>query len=149
MSSRAPESKKSDSEENASGPREGSSRTATEELCQGFDLRFSAAKKAAKGIDAGRIEELGRRAIRTVEGIDPKQVQAMGRIAAEHLDPRKLEELAQEAKKELRGAVNRVADRVESLVGVRRSEAGPKSPCSASSEEAAGTEPKKRIRVDD
>lgn len=148
MSNRAPESKKSDSEENAPGPREGTSRTATEELFQGFDLMFSAAKKAAKGIDAGRIEELGRRAIRTVEAIDPKQVQALGRMAAEHLDPRKIEEMAQEAKKELRGAVNRVADRVESLVGVKRSEAGSKSPTSPAGEDTAGPDPKKRIRVD-
>lgn len=110
----------------ASGPDtatdpESRERGAAQDLAEGLDLVLRAAKKAVKNLDPARLEELGRRAVKTVEQIDKRQVEEMGRVAKKHLDPRKVEEVAEEAGRELLAVVERVADRIDTLIGGARS----------------------------
>lgn len=95
-------------------------RGAAQDLAEGLDLMLRAAKKAVKNLDPARLEELGRRAVKSVEQIDKRQVEEMGRMAKKHLDPRKVEEVAEEAGRELLAVVERVADRIDSLMGGAR-----------------------------
>jgi hypothetical protein len=88
---------------------------ASKDLADGLTLMLSAAKKALKSMDPARIEEVGRRAIRTLENVDAKKVGAMGVKAARKMDPRKIEEVAEEAGRELLSVVERVADRMERI----------------------------------
>ena len=97
-------------------PGEPPRRSASEDLADGLELVLRAARKAVRSIDPGRIEELGRRAVRGIENLDRKKVGEMGRKAARNLDPRRIEEIAEEAGRELLNVVERVAERVEHAV---------------------------------
>ncbi len=114
-------------------------RGAGEDLAAGLDLMLRAAKKALKNIEPTRIEELGKRAMRGVESLDRKKVSEFAEKAAKNLDPRKIEEVAEDAGRELRSVIERVAERVEDMIGVRGT--APKSsppPTEHATEEAAG-----------
>jgi hypothetical protein len=133
-------------------------RSASQDLADGLELVMRAARKAMRDIDTGRIEELGRRARQNLERIDRRKVEELGRMAAQKLDPRRIEEIAEDAGRELLKVVERVADRVESVVGNRRSSPPPRSeeqsestgadPDSAQSE-AGSEEAKARVRIED
>lgn len=110
MSSEPPPKEPSPSE-----PPESDPSRASKDLADGLQLMLSAARKALKRVDAGKIEEVGRRAIRNLETIDAKKVGQIGKKAAKNLDPRKIEEVAEEAGRELLSVVERVADRMERI----------------------------------
>jgi len=132
-------------------------RSASDDLADGLELMLRAARKAMRGIDPGRIEALGRRAVSSVENLDRRTVGELGRKAARNLDPRRIEEIAEDAGRELLGVVERVADRVESAVSgaqrASRASAGqePGDAESSAGDEPAerGDEPRSRVRVDD
>ncbi len=111
--------------------------SASRDLADGLDLMMRAARKAMRGFDRTQLESLGRRAVRSVENLDPKQVSDLGRKAARHLDPRKIEEVAQDAGRELMNVIERVSDRIDGLVS------------SARGTSDAPSEPRARVRVDD
>lgn len=123
------------------GAESGSERSAAEDLAAGLDLMLRAAKKALKNIEPTHLEELGKRAMRTVENLDRKKVSDFGKKAAKNLDPRKIEEVAEEAGKELMSVIERVAERVEGLIGHKSS-----PPKSGRAEDGAEEAP--RVRVD-
>jgi len=127
-----------DTRESSTAQRE---RRPSEDLADGLELMLRAARKAVRGIDPARIEELGRRAIRSVEGLDRQKVQDLGRKAARNLDPKKIEEVAEEAGRELLAVMERVAERVEGIVaGSKRS-----TPPPAGDSEKA----ERRVRVEE
>ena len=66
----------------------GGEQSAAEDLAAGLDLMVRAARKALKNIEPARIEELGKRAMRSVETLDRKAVSELGKKAAKNLDPR-------------------------------------------------------------
>lgn len=121
-----------------------------------------AARKAAAKVDAKRIEDLGRRALKGVESIDRRLVQDLGMKAARGLDPRRIEEIAEEAGRDLLGVVERVAERIEGVVSPRRQarrdpadkEDGPEDgESTAAAPDGEGGDPadprhKQRVRVD-
>jgi hypothetical protein len=115
-------------------------RTASRDLADGLDLMMRAARKAMRGFDPAKLEDLGRRAVRSVESLDAKQVSEFGRKAARNLDPRKIEEVAQDAGRELMNVIERVSDRIDGLVS------NPRGKNRDEDDEAA---PKARVRVDD
>ena len=88
----------------------------------------------------------GRRALKSLETLDAKKVGAFGRKAAKNLDPRKIEEVAEEAGKELINVVERVAERVENIVNASTRDSQPPP---AKSEEQTEEEPKPKVRVED
>jgi len=111
--------------------------SASRDLADGLDLMIRAARRAMRGFDRGKLEDLGRRAVQSVEDLDPGRVGELGRKAARKLDPRKIEEVAQEAGRELMNVIERVSDRIDSMVsGSRRGR-------------DEDDEPRTRIRVDD
>lgn len=127
-------------------------RSASSDLADGLELMLRAARKAMRGIDPGRIEELGRRAVSSVENLDRRKVGELGRKAAKNLDPRRIEEIAEEAGRELLGVVERVADRVEGMVsGAQRASRPPaeQKPASGGEDQAANDPERPRVRVDD
>jgi hypothetical protein len=130
--------------------------TASKDLADGLDLMLRAAKKAVRNVEPAKLEELGKRALKGLESLDSAGI---GRKAARAIDVHKIEEIAQDAGKELLGVVERVAERVEAMVGVggkRQSAASAdaKAPSSAPQEAGDATEtadasaPPPRIRVD-
>lgn len=138
--------------------------TASKDLTDGLHLMLSAAKKALKNVDPNRIEEVGRRAIKNLENVDARKVGDLGRKAAKNLDPRKIEEVAEEAGRELLSVMERVAERVEriasgAIAGAKEgakesSKSSPPPPAEAKSDEetkapadegAAHDKPKVRI----
>ena len=98
-----------------------------------------AARKAARGFDRSKLEDLGRRAVQSVESLDRKQVSELGRKAARNLDPRKIEEVAQDAGRELMNVIERVSDRIDGLVSSHRGK----------NRDDDAAKPKARVRVDD
>lgn len=89
------------------------SRSAVDDLTAGLGLVLSAARKVVQGVEPKKVEELGRKAF---SRIDRQSVEALGKKAKERLDPRHIEELAEDAGRELVRVVERVAERVESLI---------------------------------
>ncbi len=106
---------KNPSGDEGSGP-SADRRSASQDLAEGLELMLRAARKAARHVEPSRIEELGRRAARSVENFDSKAAKELGRKAVRTLDPRRIEEIAEDAGRELLNVVERVADRVESIV---------------------------------
>ena len=115
--------------------------SAKSDLAAGLELMMRAAHKATSGLDRARLEQLGRRAVQAAESLDRKTVENLGRRAARHLDPSKIEEIAQEAGRELMNVVERVTDRIEQVVS-RRSR-----PPQDDDEDDHPSKP--RVRVDD
>jgi hypothetical protein len=135
-------------ESSSAKPKEDQERTAADDLAAGVDLMLRAARKALKNIEPTRIEELGKRAMRSVEHLDRRKVTEFGKKAAKNLDPRKIEEVAEDAGRELMSVIERVAERVEDMLGVRGP--GSKRPSEAPPETtASGGGEKPKVRVDD
>jgi hypothetical protein len=142
-----------------SADRDSGSSSASKDLADGLDLMLRAARKAVKEVDLGRIEDLGRKAKQNLERLDRKAVEDLGRKAAQRLDPRRLEEIAEDAGRELLNVVERVAERVDTVVSGRgRSkpsapgdvDESPPAPDAISSDEtsaADAAEPASRPRV--
>jgi hypothetical protein len=128
-------------------------RSASRDLAEGLELMLRAAKKAVKSVDPGRLEALGRRAVQNLENLDRKRVGELGRKAAKNLDPRRIEEIAEEAGRELLNVVERVAERVESAVAGTRPEPGPPpggdKPASGGQTSDQTDGGRTRVRVDD
>lgn len=135
-----------DSENNRSA---GAEQSAAEDLAAGLDLMVRAARKALKNIEPARIEELGKRAMRSVETLDRKAVSELGKKAAKNLDPRRIEEVAEEAGRELMSVIERVAERVEDMLGPREPGKKPSAAPAPGGEGGGNTETKPRVRVDD
>jgi hypothetical protein len=135
-----------DSEKSPSGAGE---QSAAEDLAAGVDLMLRAARKALKNIEPGRIEELGKRAMRSVENLDRKAVSDLGKKAAKNLDPRRIEEVAEEAGRELMSVIERVAERVEDMLGPRPPGQKPDASRSDETAESGSSETRPRVRVDD
>lgn len=141
--------------------------SAVDDLTQGLGLMFRAAKKAVMGIDPQKIETMGReaaaRATREVERLDKDRVTELGKKAAENLRPEKIEAFAEDAGRELVNVVERVADRVEQVLGVRETAAGQTKSSPPPGDAAEGSavtqeakedkpteaDPPPRVRVDD
>lgn len=130
------------------------SRGAAQDLADGLELMMRAARKAVKNVDAARIEDLGRRALRGLDTLDRTKVEQFGRKAARHLDPKKVEEVAEEAGRELLAVVERVAERVETLIG--STGRGPTAPADKPADKPGTTEtspaaerPRVRVESDD
>jgi hypothetical protein len=87
-----------------------------QDLADGLELMLRAARKAVKNIDPAKLEQLGQRAKSGLENLDRGKVEQFGRKAARHLDPRKVEEVAEQAGRELLAVVERVAERIDSMV---------------------------------
>ncbi len=96
------------------------SHSATDDLTHGLGLMFRAARKAVKKVDVAKVEskvtEMSHRASERLENVDRTAVEDFGRKAAKHLNPQKLEAFAEEAGREFMSAVNRVAEKLESVV---------------------------------
>jgi hypothetical protein len=103
----------------------GAERSAVDDLTAGLGLVLKAARKVVQGVEPKKIEELGRR---TFSRLDRSRVEELGRKAKQRLDPRHIEELAEDAGRELVRAVERVAERMESLLGVQDDVARPSKP---------------------
>ncbi len=132
--------------------------SAVDDLTQGLGLMFRAAKKVVMGIDPQKIENMGReaaaRATREVERLDKDRVSELGKKAAENLRPEKIEAFAEDAGRELVNVVERVADRMEQVLGVREpgkasAKSSPPPAEDPAAEEPEAEEPPPRVRVDD
>ena len=139
------ESEGSDRPDADSGGRDGDERRASDDLAEGLELMLRAARKAVRDIDTGRIEELGRRARKSLENVNPKTVEEFGRKAAEKLDPRRMEEIANEAGRELINVVERVADRVDRAVAG----SGPRRPRTTDDDAQGTSDSEEASDVDD
>jgi hypothetical protein len=135
-------------------------RSAAQDLADGLDLMLRAAKKAARRVDPQNIEELGRRALGNLEVLNKKRVDDLKNKAKRGLDPHRLEEIAEDAGKELLKVVERVAERVDSIVSKATHPFSDDKPASKAPKtgaaEAPTTEPSgseavdaKRVRVSD
>jgi hypothetical protein len=138
-------------------------RSAVDDLTAGLGLVLSAARKVVQGVEPKKIEELGRK---TFSRLDREKVEAMGRKAKERLDPRHIEELAEDAGRELVRVVERVAERMESILNAQGDaphakdapsepdKAAPSEPnksgeASASEAGGAGSAERPKIRIKD
>lgn len=131
--------------------------SAARDLADGLDLMLRAARKAARHVDPQKIEALGRRALDNLDALKRRRVEDLRQEAKRKLDPRRIEEIAEDAGKELWKVVERVTDRVDALVNRgAHSDPGPSSgqgeTRKAEGGEAAPTDdadPTKRVRVSD
>jgi len=96
----------------------GKETSAAEDLADGLDLMLRAARKAVRALDP-RIEEMAERALERLEEFDASALSEIGRRAASKVDPQKLEQVAEEAGREIVGALERVARRVEEVISRR------------------------------
>jgi hypothetical protein len=140
------------------GPQQGAKSGASRDLAEGLELVLRAARKAVRQVESGRLEELGRRALGSLENLDKRKVGELGRKAAKNLDPRRIEEIAEDAGRELLNVVERVADRVEEIMsGSKRDSGAPPARAESSKPErevpepppGAAEMPPRKIRVDD
>lgn len=131
--------------------------SAARDLADGLDLMLRAARKAARHVDPQKIEALGRRALDNLDALKRRRVEDLRQEAKRKLDPRRIEEIAEDAGKELWKVVERVTDRVDALVNrgahsdsnpasgqgeARKAEGGEAPP-------ADDADPAKRVRVSD
>lgn len=110
-----------------------------------------AAKKAMRHVDPANMEKLGRRALDSIEHLRRERVEEIGRKAKRRLDPRRVEEIAEEAGRELLRVVERVAERVDAVVKPSTSQSPPAASEDLDAEpekkEDAGEPP--RVRVEE
>ncbi len=136
--------------------------TAGKDLADGLELMLRAARKAVKKVDPSRIEQAGRRALHNLETLDARKVGELGKKAAKNLDPKHIEEVAEEAGRELLSVVERVADRMEAIVNKARGdeEESPRPPAAAAAAPEQGPddeatkaaptpEERPRVRIED
>jgi hypothetical protein len=130
-------------------------RGAAEDLAAGLDLMLRAAKKAMRHVDPANVEKLGRRALESIEHLKRERVEELGRKAKRRLDPRRVEEIAEEAGRELLRVVERVAERVDQVVKPSQppqsSAPGGAEPPDKAPETEASSDPENptRIRVEE
>lgn len=115
--------------------------SASRDLADGLELMLRAARKAVRKVDPTRIEQAGRRALESLESLDAKKVGALGKKAAKNLDPRHIEEVAEDAGRELLNVVERIADRVETIVGKAMRDDEPSANTTEQPAEAVQSEP--------
>lgn len=106
----------SESEPAEETPGDERSRTAAQDLADGLDLMLRAARKAVRHVDPQNVESIGRRALDNLDALKKRRVEELRNEARRKLDPRRIEEIAEEAGKELMRVVERVAERVDSVV---------------------------------
>ena len=145
---------------------EPNSRAASQDLADGLELMLRAARKVVKKVDPAKIESAGRRAMDNLESLDAKKVGDFGKKAAKNLDPKKIEEVAGDAGRELLSVIERVADRMEKIVdramtedegsdkasGDAKADAKSEPPPAESKAPSGGagsSSPPPRVRVDD
>jgi len=90
--------------------------SAARDLADGLDLMLRAARKAVRHVDPQKVEALGRRALDNLEALKRRRVEDLRQEARRKLDPRRIEEIAEDAGKELWKVVERVTERVDALV---------------------------------
>lgn len=90
--------------------------SAARDLADGLDLMLRAARKAARHVDPQKVEALGRRALENLDSLKRRRVEDLRQEARRKLDPRRIEEIAEDAGKELWKVVERVTERVDALV---------------------------------
>lgn len=136
----------------------GSDRSATQDLADGLDLMLRAAKKAMRSMDPQNIESIGRRTLENLELLNKKRVEELRTKAKQKLDPKRIEEIAEDAGKELLKVVERVAERVDSIMtrGSGSSSDHPPRTKPSQDDQASGdttggesTDETKRVRVAD
>jgi len=113
----------------------GKESSAADDLADGLDLMLRAARKAMRTLDP-RIEETARRALERLEQFDASALSEMGKKAAAKVDPQRLEQVAEEAGREIAGAVERVAQRIEEAISRR------------AGHEEEKHEPPRKVRID-
>ncbi len=154
----AAEAGKNPEADSANTDRSQNERSAAQDLADGLDLMLRAAKKAVRHVDPQNIEALGRRALGNLEALNKKRVEEVRRKAKHSLDPRRIEEIAEEAGRELWRVVERVAERVDSVVArpgappQSTDQAAPSREPEASSPEHSdgeGASGPKRVRIED
>src|SRR5687768_15009310 len=77
------------------------------DLADGLDLMLRAARKAVRHVDPQNIEALGRRALGNLDALKRRRVEDLKHEAKRRLDRRRLEEIAEDAGKELLRVVER------------------------------------------
>jgi hypothetical protein len=132
----------------AERPGERTATSALDDLTNGLDLMLRAARKAVRGLDPHHIEELGRRARRSLDEFDRNAVRDLGRRAAESLDTKKIEEIANDAGRELLGVVERVTERIEASLGRTKSRTTPPAEPAPGDDSGKDHEPKGHVRVE-
>ncbi len=90
--------------------------SAADDLADGLDLMLRAARKAVRSLDP-RIEQAGKRALEQLEHFDAAALGEVGRRVAGKVDPKKLEQVAEEAGREIAGLVEKLASRIEGAIG--------------------------------
>lgn len=129
--------------------------SAARDLADGFDLMLRAARKAVRHVDPQKVEALGRRALDNLDALKRRRVEDLRQEARRKLDPRRIEEIAEDAGKELWKVVERVTDRVDALVNrgapSDSTPAGDQSdsPKADGDPSADDSDPTKRVRVAD
>jgi len=113
----------------------GKESSAADDLADGLDLMLRAARKAMRTLDP-RIEETARRALERLEQFDASALSEMGKKAAVKVDPQRLEQVAEEAGREIAAAVERVAQRIEEAISRR------------AGHEEEKHEPPRKVRID-
>ena len=127
------------------------------DLADGLDLMLRAARKAMRNVEPHNIEALGRRALDNLDALKRRRVEDLRQEAKRKFDRRRLEEIAEDAGKELLKVVERVADRVDAVVnrGANPDSTPPAQESGAAGapqEGAPGTDdsdPNKRVRISD
>jgi hypothetical protein len=128
---------------------ESNDRKASEDLAEGLDLMLRAAKKAMRHVDPANMEKLGRRALESIEHLRRERVEEIGRKARQRLDTKRVEEIAEEAGRELLRVVERVAERVDAVVNPSSSRP-PKATSEAAADPPASDEGQApRVRVEE
>jgi len=125
------------------------------DLADGLDLMLRAARKAVRHVDPQNIESLGRRALENLDALKRRRVEDLRHEAKRRLDRRRLEEIAEDAGKELMRVVERVADRVDAVVNRGAHDSPPESgkvpstKANGDATDAADPDPTKRVRIGD
>ena len=115
--------------------------SAAQELADGLDLMLRAMRKAVKEVEAGRIEELGHKARQRLQRFDRRKMEELRRRAATQQDPRRIEDIAEEAGRELLRVVERVTDRFDRAVRGRTSGRGAPAPTTEDGKDGNGQDP--------
>lgn len=103
------------------------SRKIADDVAEGLGLLLRAARRAIQKVDKTTIDrvasevsetvgDLGKKAAEAAGRVDTEQLKEAGKKAAEVLDPRRVEDFAEEAGKELLNVVQKVAGRVEGVL---------------------------------
>jgi len=92
------------------GPRSESS--AADDLADGLDLMVRAARKALRSLDP-RLEQTAERALKQLQELDRNTFDEFSKLG--RIDPKKIEQAAEEAGREIAAVVERVSQRIDTL----------------------------------